>query len=116
MGKPGNCGSGFNVVHTVLHQPVKDLDEGQDGEHGHEIDVELLAEDCHGQASLHDGLANPIVDALHLCLPQRSQEHLQRQHRVTNDVLFARTRQRSDSSESSSQVKVWKCLRTGLPW
>ncbi len=86
MGQPRDCGSGFNVVHSVLHQPVEDLDEGQDREHGHEIDIELVAKDGHGQAGLHDCLADSVVDALYLGLPQCPQEDLQSRHCQNKDV------------------------------
>lgn len=43
-----DVGSRLNEVHPVLHEPVKDFDECQDGEHGHKTDIELLTKDCHG--------------------------------------------------------------------
>lgn len=62
-------GSRLNEVHPVLHQPMEDLDEGQDCEHGHKTDIELFSEDGHGQASLHDCLANSFIDALYFWVP-----------------------------------------------
>jgi hypothetical protein len=54
----------------VLHQPMEDLDEGQDGEERHKLDIELIPEDCHGQTCLDDGLANPLIHSLHLSLSE----------------------------------------------
>lgn len=56
---------------------MEDLDEGQDGEERHELDIELITEDCHGQTCLDDGLAYPLIHSLHLSLSEGAQEDLQ---------------------------------------
>ena len=55
-------------------EPVEDLDEEQGDEHDDELDVELVAEDGHGEAGLHDGVLSALVQALDLRLAKLTEE------------------------------------------
>mmetsp|Transcript_31223 Transcript_31223/g.78158 ORF Transcript_31223/g.78158 Transcript_31223/m.78158 type:complete len:263 (-) Transcript_31223:239-1027(-) len=70
-----HVGACLNVLHAVAAQPVEDLDEEQRDKHDDELDVELLAEDRHRQARLHDGVLGAVVQPLHLRLAQLAQEN-----------------------------------------
>jgi len=48
----------------VLREPMAHLDEQERHEEHHEVHVELLPEDGHGQARLHDGLARSLLHTL----------------------------------------------------
>ena len=61
-----------------FRRPMQYLDKGEHGEHGAELDIELLTENGHCQACLHDRLTDAVIDALDLGLPQLSQKQLRR--------------------------------------
>jgi hypothetical protein len=67
-----------------LGRPEIHLDEGEHSEHGAELDIEFFAEDGHCKARLHDRLADAVIDALDLGLPQLSQEDLR--HTMSQQV------------------------------
>eukprot|EP00982_Pelagococcus_subviridis_P002201 16994-Pelagococcus_subviridis.AAC.2 len=65
----------LDVRDAIGAEPVKDLDEEQRREQDDEPDVELLSEDGHREARLHDGVFDAVVQSLHLGLAKRPQEH-----------------------------------------
>ena len=65
---------GLDVLDAVAAEPVEDLHEEQRDEEDDELDVELLAEDGHREARLHDRVLCALVQALDLRLPQAPEE------------------------------------------
>eukprot|EP00955_Chlamydomonas_euryale_P012074 130190-Chlamydomonas_euryale.AAC.1 len=49
-----HIGRDLDIVHSVLHQPVHDLDKHERPKHRDEERAELLAEDGQRQQALHD--------------------------------------------------------------
>ena len=67
-------GRGLDVLDAIAAEPVEDLDEEQGDEHDDELDVELVAEDGHGEAGLHDSVLSALVQALDLRLAKLTEE------------------------------------------
>lgn len=72
--EPGGGRGRLDELDAVLAEPVPHLDEEERDEHDDEARVELLAEDGHRQAGLHQRVFGLVEDALDLRLPERPEE------------------------------------------
>jgi len=51
---------------------MEDFDERENDKHGDKVNIEFISEYCHGQASLHDSLTDPVIYPFNLGLSQRA--------------------------------------------
>jgi hypothetical protein len=81
----------LDVVDTVLYQPMKHFDHGQDSHKDDQSGIKVLPKHCECQTYLHNAMMKSLSDPLHLALPQPSQVylHIQAEFRRLGVMLFS---------------------------